>query len=155
MNNPVKTNARVVASIEEIAAKQQASLTKTYQDYEFIGAPIRIIPRDDFSIYEPDLHFTPAEMTQLKASAQVFVESRDNLFMIDMSKISTVLLQKFLIKVPLYNPYTDLMMVYPGYIGVLYYKKTTTTVPDTRRVIPFTNENGDSVFQYACTKVRL
>lgn len=68
----------------------------------------------------------------------------------NLDKMSSQLFEKLKIKFPLWNPYTDLIMIY-GKFDVLEYYKEESSVPGPRRVIPFTNENGDSIYQYACS----
>lgn len=77
------------------------------------------------------------------------------MFMIDMDKISEGLLDKLTRALPHYNPMTDVITMYNGgggsdYNAVVMYLKRGSSELDVTTVIPFTNEAGDSVYQYAC-----
>lgn len=69
----------------------------------------------------------------------------------DADRMSDVICEKMSICYPEYNPYTDLLDFYDEslYDVVIFYKEKRVSA-GPKRIIPFTNENGNSVYQYAC-----
>lgn len=101
------------------------------------------------AVASPMYYFTKNELEEIEASAAARFEPCSGI-MIDTNKISDRLFEKILKVIPEFNPYTDMVSVnYPHCISVNFLKKSTT-VREFRSIIPFTNEGGDSVFEYAC-----
>lgn len=74
--------------------------------------------------------------------------------LLDVDKLPEEIFHKIIKRFPKYNPYTDIVSIRPwewySDMQVRYYK--IARFEDTyRKIIPFTNENGDSIYQYACT----
>lgn len=71
----------------------------------------------------------------------------------DIERMSDELWERMKFCYPDYSPYTDLLNFYLFYdssdLGALYYKQWHVAA-GPKRIIPFTNENGNSVYQYAC-----
>lgn len=79
-----------------------------------------------------------------------------SLYLLDLDKITDSLLSKLMLGLPLYNPMTDVITMYPDYPNknkyraVVLYLKKGTFAHDFKKIIPFTNKAGNSVYQYAC-----
>lgn len=97
--------------------------------------------------FAPENYFTFMERMHMKSNA-IIGDQRSCLVLLNLDRISDALLVKLMKIFPDYNPYTDLVCI-SGSAYVAYYK-IESTAPGIRRVVPFTNEAGDSVFQYAC-----
>lgn len=72
----------------------------------------------------------------------------------NLDRMSDHLLEKMKNLFPDYNPYTDMVNLHHPekevkLLNVLYYKEGSST-PGIKKVIPFTNEDGDSIYEYAC-----
>lgn len=75
------------------------------------------------------------------------------MFLPNLDKMSSQQYEKLWNKFPLWNPYTDLMCdrtYCTDKVHAMIWFKEESSDPGPKRVIPFTNENGDSIFQYAC-----
>lgn len=73
-------------------------------------------------------------------------------YLIDFVKISDRMQDKLKQTFPYYNPYSDTISILyetPLVVKVTYYQKASTE-RDRRIIVPFTNEDGDSIFQFAC-----
>lgn len=95
--------------------------------------------------YEPFL--TDEEVSTIRRDA--IIDYSGWQILPNLDKMPSQLFEKLRIKFPLWNPYTDLISIYIKVHGVLYFKEVGSD-PGPKRVIPFTNEHGDSIFQYAC-----
>lgn len=104
-----------------------------------------------------DRFLTHKEIETIRLDAILYNNGVDFLFAMlpNLDKMSSQVFEKLKNKFPLWNPYTDIIKVMSEneqYIEFLieFYKEGRIS-PGPKRVIPFTNENGDSIFQYACT----
>lgn len=90
-------------------------------------------------------------LTLMKSKAIDFMNNEEDPFamIVDMDKIPEYLLHKLKKLVPDYNPYTDL--IYSGSTALVFYFFGKPFLHDGYdKVVPFTNEQGNAVFQYAC-----
>lgn len=127
---------------------------------------LRHIEREPFRTFDFVNHseFTTDEMKEIVVTASIstpysgsklfafcfkFIINENCFFMIDINKISNCLYQKIMKLVPLYDVYTDVILINRNDFTVLYEAKDFTEVTSQIK-IPFTNENGDSEFEYAC-----
>lgn len=99
--------------------------------------------------WAPFDYFTVEEMEIVHKNA--LIKSVNNLILPDMDKMSDNILRKWKKVCPDYNPYTDIIEMWrrPSQPSVAYYKLGSTGEGYTN-IIPFTNENGNRVYQYAC-----
>ncbi|KAJ2940331.1 hypothetical protein O0L34_g5 [Tuta absoluta] len=115
----------------------------------------RITLEDDYR--EEDRHlkvsrenyFTESELDKI-SNAQAAQFDPCGEIIIDPGKISDRLFAKIMKEFPLYNVYTDMISWNRPYGITVYYMKKTKTEHEYTKIIPFTTEGGDSVFQYAC-----
>lgn len=68
----------------------------------------------------------------------------------DLDRMSEEIWEKMKFCFPDYIPYTDLIDWPVGWWTYAMYYKEGKVAAGAKRVIPFTNENGNSVYQYAC-----
>ncbi|KAG4079606.1 hypothetical protein HA402_001794 [Bradysia odoriphaga] len=99
--------------------------------------------------YAPSGYFTREET--METEAHPLIRSPNGMVLPDADRLSDTLLAKMWRIFPDYNPLTDMVALWPSpsNASVLYYKEGSID-PGPKRKIPFTNEAGDSVFQYAC-----
>ncbi|CCU56361.1 unknown similar to XecnGV orf72 [Mythimna separata entomopoxvirus 'L'] len=75
------------------------------------------------------------------------------MYLLDMDKISEGLLTKLSLGLPKYNPFIDPITMHKVgnvYQAVVIYVRHAKTAFDLKKIIPFTNKAGNSVYQYAC-----
>lgn len=99
--------------------------------------------------WAPYDYFTDAERKITEDHA--LIRSVNSLVLPNLDRMSDHLLEKMKNIFPDYNPYTDIVALWrsPSQPSVRYYK-VGSTISGIKKVIPFTNEAGDSVYQYAC-----
>lgn len=68
----------------------------------------------------------------------------------DVDRMPDELWEKIKLCFPYYNPYTDLFDFRYYWMYAVWYYKEQKVSAGAKRIIPFTNENGNSVYQYAC-----
>lgn len=76
----------------------------------------------------------------------IFLLNPDNFY------ASESLLYKIKKAFPDYNPYTDLIKPHINSTRVIYFKEDFVA-PGYKKIIPFSNENGDSIFMHACVAI--
>lgn len=104
--------------------------------------------------------FTDEEMSNIMDNA--LIRGHPNLlainedFLPDLDKMPDGLLEKLKRTFPDYNPFTDMIEICDSHLdppetnpSVFYFKPGEITT-GIKKVIPFSNEHGDSVYQYAC-----
>lgn len=148
------TKSRTMTDNVECSVSSAASSTlqifNVQSDLECQFSTVTMVPEvrnGNKYAYAPENYFNLMERWQMKGNA-IIGDQRSCLVLLNLDKISDALLLKLMRISPDYNPYTDLVCV-SNNAFVAYYKKESAA-PGIRRVIPFTNEVGDSVFQYAC-----
>lgn len=99
--------------------------------------------------WAPINYFTSAEKAESEKAA--IVKSFNGHVLPNLDQVSNALLRKMMGVFPDYDPYADMVSLArsPGQPNVLYFKEESVA-PGEKRVIPFTNESGNSVFQYVC-----
>ncbi|XP_037039404.1 uncharacterized protein LOC119076639 [Bradysia coprophila] len=97
----------------------------------------------------PKDHFTSEE--RMETEKNFILKARNNKVLPNLDRISDALLEKMQNAFPDYNPYTDIIALWqrPSYPSARFYKVGSVS-KGPKKVIPFTNEAGNSVFQYAC-----
>ena len=142
-----------IVECSEPSGKQHGNLqlynVKSDMECDFGRITLEEEPRDSrLTVTSPKNHFSKFELQEIEDSAAARFEPCREII-IDTNKISDRLFQKMMKTIPLFNPYTDMVLVNFDTIMVRYFKKTEF-IQEYRKIIPFTTEGGDSVFQYGC-----
>lgn len=141
----------VECAISSVGGKT-LQLYTVHSDMECEFGTVTMVPdtRNGKNIaWAPFDYFTTDERKITEDNA--IIKSDNDMVLPDLDKIPDRLLEKMKSIFPDYNPYTDFVALWksPSQPSVTYFKESSITA-GTKNVIPFTNEAGDSVFQYAC-----
>lgn len=127
-------------------------LYSVHSDMECEFGTVTMVPdksNGKYTAWAPDDYFTVEERKITENNA--IIKSWNSLVLPDLDSIPDQLLQKMKSIFPDYNPYTDIVALWrrPYQSFVTFFKESGDTAGN-KKVIPFTDEVGNSVFQYAC-----
>lgn len=99
--------------------------------------------------FAPDHYFTTDELNMVDQNALIKGEGK---YLLNLDKMSDSFVIKMKRQFPYFNPYTDLIETYKplNRLVVFYFKYGPIIANGIEKVIPFTDENGESVNKLVC-----